>query len=123
MRNKRQTQTVAVLFLILIVFISGMRMTFGNVRPVTDKLIGFSQATYNLVVYVTTYCPYCHEVMNRLDAKGIKYTAKYIDKDPAARRELIGKGYEPIIPQAFLNGKYVGKTQDILKLIDSGKLK
>lgn len=62
----------------------------------------------HILIYAATWCHYCTALEKRLDDKGIPYTVKYIDKDPAAEKEMIAKSGARFVPQVYEDGKFIG---------------
>lgn len=75
---------------------------------------------FKIVIYAATWCGACHETMELLDSKGIKYTVYYIDKDKERRAEMYEKTGLPTIPQVFVDGKYVGGSSAVRVLVTTG---
>ena len=44
-----------------------------------------------IVAYVSSTCPVCHKALAYLKSRGIPFTAKVVDKDPDAAKELARK--------------------------------
>jgi glutaredoxin-like YruB-family protein len=44
-----------------------------------------------VTIYSTAWCGFCKMTMQYLDQKGVKYTDKNIEQDPAAYKELLEK--------------------------------
>lgn len=47
----------------------------------------------NVVVYTSSTCPYCTLAKDYLEEKGVEYTEKNVQSDPAARKELMAMGH------------------------------
>lgn len=41
-----------------------------------------------ITVYTTTTCPYCMQLKEYLEGKGVEFTEKLVDQDDAAREEM-----------------------------------
>lgn len=41
-----------------------------------------------ITIYTTASCPYCGELKNYLEEKGLQYTEKMVDQDMPAREEM-----------------------------------
>jgi len=79
-----------------------------------------------VVAYVTSYCPYCHEVRRLF--KELKVDATIVDFDAAADgKELRAALNETFgvhtVPQVFVGNKRIGGCDDTLAAYQSGKLK
>lgn len=57
-----------------------------------------------VIIYSATWCAFCHAVKDYLDKKGIKYTDKDIEKDPAAGLEAVDKSGQRGIPVIDIDG-------------------
>lgn len=88
----------------------------GNILQTQEK----REKQYSIVVYAATWCPACHEALELLDSKKIKYTVYFIDKDKERRAEMYEKTGLPNIPQIFVNGKYIGGLGALKTLVTTG---
>jgi glutaredoxin len=52
----------------------------------------------SLVLYQSTYCPYCHRVRRYLEQAGIELPTRDVNRDPQARRELVDGGGSATVP-------------------------
>lgn len=64
-----------------------------------------TRATHEVILYTTSWCPYCRQAKAFFESRGIPYTEYDIEKDPeaAARQKQIGGG----VPFAIVNGEYI----------------
>ena len=71
---------------------------------------------HNIIVYAATWCPACHQAIDYLKDKGIKFTVFYVDKDSSKAHEMVRKSGESFVPQIYVDGKMVSfsELQDIL---------
>lgn len=60
-----------------------------------------------IIVYSATWCAFCHAVKDYLDKKGIKYTDKDVEKDPAAGLEAVDKSGQRGIPVLDVDGTII----------------
>lgn len=60
----------------------------------------------NVVIYSSNTCGYCTMAKEYLQEKGVSYEEKNISTDPAARRELMQKGYMGV-PVIIVNGEEI----------------
>lgn len=76
-----------------------------------------------VIVYTSTYCPYCVTAKRLLDKKGVSYEEVNISEDENRRAEMIGltKG-RMTVPQIFINGQHVGGSDDLYALEKEKKL-
>lgn len=47
----------------------------------------------DVMVYTSNTCPYCTLAKEYLNEKGVEYTEKNVQKDAAARKELMAMGH------------------------------
>lgn len=57
----------------------------------------------HIIIYSTQTCPHCQSAKTYLENKGFTYEEKDVQKDKAARQELLGKGYRGV-PVLIING-------------------
>ncbi len=60
----------------------------------------------NVVIYSSNTCGYCALAKEYLQGKGVNYEEKNISTDPAARKELMQKGYMGV-PVIVVNGEEI----------------
>lgn len=76
-----------------------------------------------VVIYTKSYCPYSKECKELLNSKGVDFTEKITDEDPALVAEMTSKsGERTDTPQVFINGHHVGSGDDMKALDSTGKL-
>lgn len=76
-----------------------------------------------VVIYSTGWCPYCERTRALLQRKGVPYTEIRIDEQPAERATMIERsGGRRTVPQIFVDGEYLGGSDEIHALERSGKL-
>ena len=80
-------------------------------------------ASKEVVIYTTTFCPYCHSAKALLEQKGVAFQEKKVDGDRAARRALVElAGGRTSVPQIFIDGRHIGGCDDLYALDGAGKL-
>jgi len=71
-----------------------------------------------VLVYSTPWCAFCHAVKQYLDSKGVKYTDKDIEKDPAAAKEAVDKSGQMGVPVIDIGGTIIiGFNREQLDLV------
>ena len=76
----------------------------------------------NVVIYTTTYCPYCHAAKALLHRKGVKYKEIDVTKDPVKKRRIMEEiGWETV-PIILINEKLIGGYDQLRGLEREGKL-
>lgn len=61
----------------------------------------------NITIYSATWCAFCHGAKQYLDQKGIKYTDKDVESNPAYAQESVTKSGQMGIPVLDINGKII----------------
>lgn len=76
-----------------------------------------------IVMYTTTYCPYCTSAKSLLDSKGASWEEINLDREPHRRAEMIEKAQgRRTVPQIFVDGKGVGGFDELAALDRGGDL-
>jgi len=57
-----------------------------------------TQATPQVTLYSAAWCAFCHAAKDYLDKKGVAYTEKDVDSDPAIAQEAITVSGQTGIP-------------------------
>lgn len=78
----------------------------------------------NIIMYKTTYCPYCTRAKDFLKNKGYDITEEIdVTSSDELRMEMLEKsGGRKTVPQIFINGTHVGGYDDTVALDKEGKL-
>ncbi len=79
-------------------------------------------AAADVVVYVTSYCPYCTRAKSLLSKKGAAFREIDVTNDSEKRSWLMKTTGQHTVPQIFINGKPVGGSDDLHALDRQGKL-
>lgn len=61
----------------------------------------------SITVYSAPWCGFCVAVKNYLDGKGIAYTDKNVDEDPALAEEAVKKSGQMGIPVLDIDGTII----------------
>ena len=75
-----------------------------------------------IVMYTTTWCPYCSRARNLLAGKGAAFEEIDVDERPEARAEMIERGGRETVPQIFIGNRHVGGSDDLHALDAAGGL-
>jgi glutaredoxin 3 len=76
----------------------------------------------NIVLYTTSWCPYCHMANRLLKAKGVKYEEIDVDGNPELRAEVARRSGRTTVPQAFVDGAPLGGFDELAELDAKGEL-
>lgn len=79
-------------------------------------------ATPEILMYSTSWCPYCERARALLGAKGVAYTDIDIDKQPERRDEMIARTGRRTVPQIYIGERHVGGCDDLHELERTGAL-
>lgn len=76
-----------------------------------------------IVVYSSSWCPYCVRARALLERKGLPFREIKIDEDPADRDAMLARsGGRRTVPQIFVGDHHVGGFDDLYALDRAGKL-
>ncbi|MBS0498582.1 MAG: glutaredoxin 3 [Gammaproteobacteria bacterium] len=76
-----------------------------------------------VIMYTTSFCPYCRMAENLLRAKGVQEIEKIrVDLEPQQRIEMMGKTGRRTVPQIYIGEKHVGGYDDLAQLDRAGEL-
>ncbi|HEX9831077.1 MAG TPA: glutaredoxin 3 [Thermodesulfobacteriota bacterium] len=75
-----------------------------------------------VMIYTTTYCPYCYAAKALLDSKGVKYKEIDVTKDPAIKRQVMEEIGWRTVPIILINDRLVGGFDDLRALEREKKL-
>jgi len=75
-----------------------------------------------VVMYTTSWCPYCRAAKSLFAAKKVDFTEIDVTEEPKLRIEMERLSGRRTVPQIFIGGKPVGGYDDALSLEASGEL-
>lgn len=75
-----------------------------------------------VVMYSTSYCPYCVAARNLLRSKGLNWTEVSLDAEPDKRAEMMSRSGRRTVPQVFIGDTHVGGFDDLNALDQEGAL-
>ena len=67
-----------------------------------------------LILYYTSWCPYCQKVFKCLEQMGRQIPSKEISQDPKGKEELREKGGKSQVPCLFIDGKPLYESDQII---------
>ena len=74
-------------------------------------------------IYSSPWCGYCYRAKQLLESKGIDFTDIDVMEDTSRRQEMVTRAQgRTTVPQIFINGKWVGGSDDLYALDKAGKL-
>jgi glutaredoxin 3 len=80
-------------------------------------------ATPDIVIYSTGWCPYCLRARALLERKGAAFREVKVDEDPAERDAMLARsGGRRTVPQIFIGDRHVGGFDELYALEKAGTL-
>ena len=73
-------------------------------------------------IYTTPFCGYCARAKSLLDRKGAAYEEMDVMMDDKKRAEMRQRTKRSTVPQIFINGQYIGGSDELAELEQAGKL-
>ncbi len=103
----------------IIIFVI-MLLTANNLGEV--KMTQYGEAS-KIVIYTTSYCPYCVKAKRLLDQKDVSYKEINVEDNLELRQELVKKsGGRKTVPQIFINDQHIGGCDDLYALEEKNEL-
>jgi len=79
-------------------------------------------STPAVVMYTTSWCPYCERARKLLAAKNVTFSEIDIESAAEKRAEMRNRSGRTSVPQIFIGDHHVGGSDDLHALEDAGKL-
>ena len=79
-------------------------------------------STPAVVMYTTSWCPYCERARRLLNAKNVSFSEIDIESAPEKRAEMRSRSGRTSVPQIFIGDHHVGGSDDLHALEGAGKL-
>lgn len=76
----------------------------------------------SIVIYESTFCPYCIWAKRLLDSKQVSYSLINVDRDAEKRAEMENLSRRFTVPQIFFGDRHIGGYDDLSALERSGEL-
>lgn len=75
-----------------------------------------------VVMYTTSWCPYCSRARKLFDDKGVQYTDIDVESVDGARHEMQQRSGRTSVPQIFIGDRHLGGYDDTSLLERRGEL-
>ena len=75
-----------------------------------------------VVMYATSWCPYCAQARDLLEQKGVAWEEIDVDAEPVRRAEMMSRSGRSTVPQIFVGETHVGGCDDLIELDTRGGL-
>jgi glutaredoxin 3 len=79
-------------------------------------------STEQVLMYATSWCPYCARARVLLASKGVAVREIDIDVEPSERAEMIRRSGRRTVPQIFIGEHHVGGCDELHALDAAGGL-
>ncbi|MCC2637941.1 MAG: glutaredoxin [Moraxellaceae bacterium] len=76
----------------------------------------------SVVIYSTTFCPYCVRAKMLLQRKGVAFEEVDVSGDADARQALVARTRQRTVPQIFINDEHIGGCDELYALERAGEL-
>ena len=76
----------------------------------------------DVLLYTTSWCPFCRRAKTLLKEKGVKWKELDIEADRDHRRAMAQASGRNTVPQIVINGTHVGGFDDLFELDAKGML-
>jgi glutaredoxin 3 len=74
-------------------------------------------------IYSSPWCGYCYRAKQLLESKGVEFVEFDVMEETSRRQEMVARAQgRTTLPQIFINGKWVGGSDDLYALDKAGKL-
>ena len=76
-----------------------------------------------IIMYTSSYCPFCNNAEQLLSNKGFAIDEKiYVDQDPEVLSSMMKITGKRTVPQIFIGENYIGGFDELRKIDLSGEL-
>lgn len=70
-----------------------------------------------IIVYSIVGCPFCIRAKGYLDQLGLQYMDVNVEKNSAARQNLIAMTGKKTVPQVFFNERHIGGWDNLSNMV------
>lgn len=75
-----------------------------------------------VLMYTTSWCPYCARAKQLFTAKGVPFTEIDVEQVEGARDEMRARSGRNTVPQIFVGDRHLGGCDDTYALDQQGEL-
>ena len=75
-----------------------------------------------VLMYTTSWCPYCTRARRLFERKGVPFTEIDVDEVDGARAEMQRRSGRTSVPQIFVGDRHLGGFDDTRALDERGEL-
>jgi glutaredoxin 3 len=114
-----QNKVFILLVVVLMGFIMFKLLTVNRNRNLAEQVL--NRQNIQVIIYVREGCVYCKMAKDLLLENKITYEAIDLDSNPELQKKLIEKTQQTTVPYVFINNKFIGGYNDLLKLKQENK--
>lgn len=114
-----QNKVFILLVVVLMGFIMFKLLTVNRNRNLAEQVL--NRQNMQVIIYVREGCVYCKMAKDLLLENKITYEAIDLDSNPELQKKLIEKTKQTTVPYVFINNKFIGGYNDLLKLKQKNK--
>ena len=114
-----QNKVFILLVVVLMGFIMFKLLTINRNRNLAEQVL--NRQNIQVIIYVREGCVYCKMAKDLLLENKITYEAIDLDSNPELQKKLIEKTQQTTVPYVFINNKFIGGYNDLLKLKQENK--
>lgn len=114
-----QNKVFILLAVVLMSFIMFKLLTINRNRNLAEQVL--NRQNMQVIIYVREGCVYCKMAKDLLLENKITYEAIDLDSNPELQKKLIEKTQQTTVPYVFINNKFIGGYNDLLKLKQENK--
>lgn len=114
-----QNKVFILLAVVLMSFIMFKLLTINRNHNLAEQVL--NRQNMQVIIYVREGCVYCKMAKDLLLENKITYEAIDLDSNPELQKKLIEKTKQTTVPYVFINNKFIGGYNDLLKLKQENK--
>ena len=114
-----QNKVFILLVVVLMGFIMFKLLTVNRNRNLAEQVL--NRQNIQVIIYVREGCVYCKMAKDLLLENKITYEAIDLGSNPELQKKLIEKTQQTTVPYVFINNKFIGGYNDLLKLKQENK--
>ncbi len=118
--GKLQNKILILLAIVFMVFIMFKLLTISKSRDLAEQVL--DRENMQVIIYIKEGCSYCMMAKDLLAESKIIYKAIDLGSDLDLRKKLVEKTKQTTVPYIFINNKFIGGYNDLLKLKKENKL-
>lgn len=118
--GKLQSNILILVAIVFMVFIMFKLLTISKNRDLAEQVL--NRENMQVIIYIKEGCLYCMMAKDLLAESKIIYEAIDLGSDLDLRKKLVEKTKQTTVPYIFINNKFIGGYNDLLKLKKENKL-